>query len=435
MVEGVRVQDSAIQHTLFPPPAGDALPGPATASALPAPAARVGPMPTPIQVPRSSRYSSTELVPDLDLGQRISQRLAGRSGKFGIAIKDLDTGRGVLIDPDGEYEAASLFKLPVMYELFKQRELGGVSFDESLVLTERHVAYDLGTLDREAGSTIELDVALERMITISDNSSAVLLTDRVGAFNVNQDMRSLGLEHTRILADDLATSPADMLAFLEMLARGQGVSPAASAEMIHLLARQRVNDRIPRLLPADTIVAHKTGNLPGVVNDVGIVYGPDLSFIVVVLVDRTADEGEATRVASDLALTAYEHFRGSRPQGPGLAPNTTRFPVAEPTPTRRPRPPTAVPTPTLPPTATETAEAVSTAIPTVVPVGGAASPTGESRLPGTGATTPDPTASPTAGSVRNPFSTIAIPLPPPNVPRFPPTLTPRVNPQRSIPGP
>ena len=245
---------------------------------------------------------------DLVLATQISARVAGRSGRYGIAVKNLRTGQGVLLDPNGEYEAASLFKLPVMYEVFKQREGGLLSFDEQLMLTERHVAYDLGTLDRPAGSNIRLGEALERMITISDNSSAILLTDRVGALAVNQDAANLGLPHTRVLLDDLTTSPADMLRLLEMIALGQAVSPRASGEMTQLLAQQRVNDRIPSLLPTGTIVAHKTGNVPGVVNDVGIVYGPAGPFVVAVLVDGTDDDGEAARVTADIALMAYRRF-------------------------------------------------------------------------------------------------------------------------------
>ncbi len=214
----------------------------------------------------------------------------------------------MLIDPHSEYEAASLFKLPVMFEVFKQREAGLLSFDEQLLLTERHVAYDLGTLDRAAGSTIRLDEAVERMITISDNSSAILLTDRVGAFTLNQELVTLDLPHTRIRLDDLKTSPADMLRLLEMIALGEAVNPKASGEMVRLMAQQRVNDRIPSLLPGGTIVAHKTGNLPGVVNDVGIVYGPSGPFVVAVLVDGTTDEAEATRAAADIALMAYRRF-------------------------------------------------------------------------------------------------------------------------------
>jgi beta-lactamase class A len=318
-------------------------------------------MPTPVAVARSSRYSPIPFAPDPELAARVLERLAGGSGRRGVAIKDLDTGRGVLIDPDGEYEMASLFKLTVMYEVFKQRELGVLSFDETLVLTARHVAYDLGTLDRGEGSTIGLGEAVERMITISDNSSAILLTDRVGAGNINQDLRALGMEHTRLILDDLTTSPADMLLFLEMLARGQGVNASASADMVHLMARQRVRDRIPRLLPAEATTANKTGNLPGVVNDVGIVYAPDATFAIAVLIDGTRDEGEAARTTADIAATAYEYLRAVHGNAP-----TTHLPTAAPAPTPRPTVPRS-PLPTPAPQASVTVAPTETPAPTEPP--------------------------------------------------------------------
>lgn len=298
-----------------PPPTAAASPSPA-----PSVSARATGTPTSGLQPRTSTDSfaaslpgtqalaRSAFLPDLALAAEISARVAGRSGRYGIAVKNLRTGQGVLIDPNSEYEAASLFKVPVMFEVFKQREAGLLSFDEQLLLTERHVAYDLGTLDRAAGSTIGLGEAVERMITISDNSSAVLLTDRVGPLALNQELVALGLPHTRIRLDDLTTSAADMLRLLEMIALGEAVTPKASAEMVRLMAQQRVNDRIPSLLPGGTVVAHKTGNLPGVVNDVGIVYGPSGPFVVAVLVDGTTDEAEAARAAADIALIAYRRF-------------------------------------------------------------------------------------------------------------------------------
>jgi beta-lactamase class A len=278
-------------------------------------------------------------------------------GRYGVAIKDLNSGSGVLIDPDSEYEAASLFKLSVMYEVFKQRDQGRLALSEVLTLTERHASYDLGTIDRPAGSPIELREALERMITISDNSSAILLTDRVGALNINQDIQGLGMSHTRLRIDDLTTSPGDMLTFFEMLARGRGSSPEASAEMVHMLARQRVNDRIPRLLPRSAVVAHKTGNLPGVVNDAGIVYAPGASFVFVVLVQETPNETQATQAIADLALLAYEHFHAAAPSRQDVT-----LPQEPPTPT--PRPPTPEPASTSTPVSTLTSTRPPTTEPT-----------------------------------------------------------------------
>jgi beta-lactamase class A len=386
------------------------------------------PLPTPGSVGHFTPFTPPGFNSDLDLATKVSQRIVGRPGRYGVAIKDLETGRGVLIDPDGEYQAASLFKLWVMFEVFKQRERGTLDFDERLVLTDRHVEYDLGTLDRPAGSILEISEAVDRMITISDNSAAILLSDRVGATNINADLRALGMQHSRFLLDDLVTSPGDVLKLLDLLASGQAVSPNASAQMVHLLARQRVNDRLPRLLPAGSVVAHKTGNLDGVVNDAGIIYAPGASFIAAVLVDGASDEAEAARVIADLAVVAYDHFRALTPAGP-----SRRVPPVPPTATLVPTRPTEPPATPLPPrrtvaletpSPTPTADATSA---TPQP-GGSITPNG-TIVPGATGTANGAAAAPTATST-GPAGTPTL-----GAPVGPPSPTPVVaTPLRAVPG-
>lgn len=234
--------------------------------------------------------------------------IQGVDGTFGIAVKDLATGRGFLVNPDLEFPAASLFKLPVMFEVFKQNRLGLLSMDEELEITEHYAEYDLGTLDMEVGDKVRLARALERMIVVSDNTSAVMLLDRTGVANVNRDMKDLGLEHTRILAEGLTTSPQDMLLFMEMLAMGKGVDPETSQAMVQLLLRQQVNDRIPLLLPRGTPVAHKTGNWDGIVHDVGIVFSPRATYVIALLAQDLADVRAGTRALAEVSREVYDYF-------------------------------------------------------------------------------------------------------------------------------
>src|SRR5206468_7995522 len=139
-------------------------------------------------------------------------------------------------------------------------------------ITDEALAYDSGTMELGPGETLSVAEALERMVTLSDNTSAILLGSRVGAGNISADLATLGMDTTHYSLERMTTSALDMLHLIEAVARGKAVSPASSADMLHLLLRQRVNDRLPRLLPDEVRVAHKTGNLPGVVNDVGILY-------------------------------------------------------------------------------------------------------------------------------------------------------------------
>ena len=346
---------------------------------------------------------------DPDLIDRLDQALVGVDGHVGVAVKDLGSGRGAVLDGNTELQAASLYKLPVLYAVFA----AGLSMTEELPITEEARAYDSGTMELGVGETLQVSEALERMVTLSDNTSAVMLGGRVGSARVNQMIDSLGLDTTHYSLERMTTSALDMVHLLELMARGRAVSPAASADMVHLLLRQRVNDRLPRLLPDDVQIAHKTGNLPGVVNDVGILYGPNSTVAVAALVSDTDDETAAATAIAKLGQAAYEYFEGqsegdSRPTIPS-APTRPIPPVwREPRPVPTARPTVAIPVPTRG-VAVDDAEREPTPAHTAGPTQNAPATPGASLTPTLastpqaaaatpGAPTPAPTAKPTLGA-------------------------------------
>lgn len=280
----------------------------------------------------------------------VEQHLGGLPGIFGVAIKALAGGQGVLVNADRPFPAASLFKLPVMYEVYRQRDAGRLSLAEQLTMTPRFAALDLGTLDVPVGGTVSVEGALHRMITISDNATANLLADRVGWNNLNATMRDLGLRETRLDGEALTTSPRDMLLLLELLARGQGPSPASSAEMIELLLAQRINDRLPARLPPGTAVAHKTGNLEGVIHDVGIVYAPGAPFVIALLAEQAPNYGQVAQAQAALTRAVYDYLVMASGGPPPSSPAPSAAPTVTSPPTVAP-PATAVSLPPPRPTA------------------------------------------------------------------------------------
>jgi beta-lactamase class A len=243
-------------------------------------------------------------VSDGVLAGQLDQALAGVDGKVSLAVKDLGSGREAVLDGDREQPAASLYKLPVLFTVFDE----GLSMGEQLPITEDARSYDTGTMELGVGESLSVSEALERMVTLSDNTSAVMLGSRVGGQRINANLAALGMDTTHYSLERMTTSALDMVHLLDLLARGNAVSPGASADMVHLLLRQRVNDRLPRLLPDDVQVAHKTGNLPGIVNDVGILYGPSTTLAVAALVSDTTDETAAATGIARVALAAYSYF-------------------------------------------------------------------------------------------------------------------------------
>jgi beta-lactamase class A len=320
------------------------------------------------------------------LASRLDQALTGVDGHVGVAVKDLGSGRGAVLDGNQELQSASLYKLPVLYTVFQL----GLSMSEELPITDDALQYDSGTMELGAGESLSVAELLERMITLSDNTSGVMLGSRVGAANINANLAVLGMDKTHYSLDRMTTSALDMLRLTELIADGKAVSPSASADMLHLMLRQRVNDRLPRLLSDDVQVAHKTGNLPGVVNDVGILYGSNSTVAVAALVSDTTDETAAATAIAQIGQIANSYFDAQpevrdRPQIPA-APNRPIPPVW-----REPRPPTPTPRPVVVTTvervvvptsrpaqvdASPTVAAeVAAATPTAVAIGAGATPT------------------------------------------------------------
>ena len=236
--------------------------------------------------------------------------------EYGIVVKRVTDGRGVAINPDKEFYAASVFKLWVMYEVFRQRELGLLAFDETVTLVPFHLDYQLGELAWPLWTEVPIGNLMEAMITVSDNIAAIMLHDKVGGWNINQDIEAIGMENSALVRGDLPTTAEDTALLLEMLALGRAINERASQDMVDLMTRQRVNDRLPALLPAGIRVAHKTGNWPSATHDVGIVYAPTAPYVLVVMSDKA---WEVKQIA-DLSLLVYDHFEEQEPESDNQQP-------------------------------------------------------------------------------------------------------------------
>ncbi|TME25063.1 MAG: hypothetical protein E6I75_28030 [Chloroflexi bacterium] len=404
--------------------------------------AAIGATPMAATTSRHWEASADGIVPDATLASRLDHALLGVDGQIGVAVKDLGSGRGAVLNGDLELPAASLYKLPVLYAVFD----AGLRMAEELPITDDALSYDAGTMELGAGEALSVAEALERMITISDNTSAVMLGGRVGPSRVNSSIAALGMNTTHYSLTRMTTSSLDILHLLDLLARGRAVSPAASADMLHLLLRQRVNDRLPRLLPDAVRVAHKTGNLPGTVNDVGIVYGPSATLAIAVLVSDTTDEAAAATGIARVAQAAFAYFD----EQPAVA-DRPRIPAAPiravPPVWREPRPPTPtpIPSPSVEPTSAApvvaTSPTAATVVPAAVPAATLQATAAVKAAPPTAVATTAaqsvraaPTAAPAAPTAKPPAPT-ATPVPPPapttppaqptRLPTRPPAATPR----------
>lgn len=262
------------------------------------------PLTGPTGVPLSLAYAPMPSHRDAALEEVIRSNLGDEVDSYGVVVKNLITGAAAEVNPHKRFETASLFKLWVMYEVYKQAELGLVDMDEELLVTPYYAYFDAGTLPVEICDTLTVRESLEAMITYSDNTTGFLLRDKVGLANIHRDLQALGLTESVFRQEDVTSTAADMATFLEMVVLGAAVSREASQEMLDLMLAQEVNDRLPTLLPPGTEVAHKTGDLLEVTHDVGIVYAPQPTYVIAVLSERG---GESEPIAL-LSRAVHDYF-------------------------------------------------------------------------------------------------------------------------------
>lgn len=249
--------------------------------------------------------------PSSKLESVVTESLKGTKGTYAVVIKKLGKEEKYELNKERVFETGSLYKLWVMGTTFEKIEKGEIKEDEILsqkveVLNEKF-NIDPELAERTEGEiTLSVSTALNQMITISHNYAALLLLEKVKTSQVAEFMKRYGLNYSA-MENPPTTTASDTAFFLEKLYKGEIVSKQSSEKMLELLKKQQLNDGLPKLLPKDTAVAHKTGDLGSFKHDGGIVFTPLGDYIIVVLSESESPAGAQIRIAN-LSKTVYEYF-------------------------------------------------------------------------------------------------------------------------------
>lgn len=215
----------------------------------------------------------------------ISEKLQAIKGDTAVCICALDGSYRFQHNENLPLIAASVIKLGVMLEAFRQFESGALSKDMPVTVRSEDKMPSCGALTymHEGLTPTVLDL-VTLMIIVSDNTATNLLIDLLGIERINATLDAYGLSGIRLrrkLFDAKSAArgiqntvtAAAVLDFFVLLYNERLVSPGASREMLSILLSQRLNGKIPFFLhPMDIDVAHKTGEDDGVTHDAGILF-------------------------------------------------------------------------------------------------------------------------------------------------------------------
>lgn len=266
---------------------------------------------SPIASPiKKSIEAYKEITQSKEIEKIVQSSIENESGTYAVVIKNLKTGENYSFNETRQFDSASLYKLWTMGTVYQQIKDGKLTLDQpiSASIPDLNRIFDLGDDAEETEGSINTTVrgALEKMITISHNYSALLLTVTVKNANVKQFLLDNQLTSSNT-GSPPRTTAKDIAGYYEKLYKGQLVSEVSSKEMLELLKRQQINDRIPKYLPDGTVVAHKTGELGAVKHDAGIVFSPKGDYIIV-LMSETSSQEHAAEVEAKLSQQIWEYF-------------------------------------------------------------------------------------------------------------------------------
>ncbi|MCP2243881.1 serine hydrolase [Lentzea aerocolonigenes] len=281
---------------------------------------------------------------------------AGVDGFVHAREVGVENGPEVCHQADDQVVLASVFKIPVAVAYAAEVAAGRLDETERTRVTSRYRIGGIGTAG--CADDVEMswrDLALF-MMTMSDNAATDVVFHRVGQAAVDEVLANLGLHRTRIMgccedlfasmtadlamsmqeAEDVlgaptwevveklsivdparttSSTPREITTLLDAIWTDRAAAPEACEQVRRIMAQQIWPHRLGSGFPSDVQIAAKTGTLPSVRNEAGVVTYPDgRSYAVAVFTRAQALEPRQPAVDAVIGRAgrlAVDHLRST----------------------------------------------------------------------------------------------------------------------------
>jgi beta-lactamase class A len=270
------------------------------------------------------------------LRQQIAAIAGNISGKVGVYARVLETNDTVSFNRDERFPMQSVYKFPVAMAMLKQVDAGKFRLDQPIKILKADLTTDGHSPIREkypeGNVSLTLQELLDYNIRESDGSACDILFKLLGGpAKVNGYVHGLGvkqiniatLEEAQVHKDEPTaqyknwSTPLGMTQLLEKFYTTPVLSDSSKSYLRYLMTTSGPGaKRLKGLLPAGTVVAHKTGTswtvngLTAAHNDVGVITLPNGHHIAITVFvsDAKATEAERDATIANIAKAVWDAY-------------------------------------------------------------------------------------------------------------------------------
>jgi beta-lactamase class A len=319
--------------------------------------------PALLLTPAAAAPNARTVDPRARLAEEFARLAKQTDGIVGVAVQRVDGGARTTLNAGTTFPMASTFKIAVAGTILSRVDRGELKLDQMITVDPAVIVESEGIAEQmpHPGVSLSLHNLLELMLTRSDNTATDVLTAQAGGpAAVTAWLRGLGVTGQQVNADTAriiyrayditpgsgtfaeqikaalaadpskleraekgtpnkpfnddprdSSTPEAMLDLLLKIQSGKALGASSTKTLLDIMERCHTGEkRLKGLLPPGTVVAHKTGTLMSIANDVGLVTLPDGSKIAIAVYVKGDTKGTEVqeRVIAEIARAAYDYF-------------------------------------------------------------------------------------------------------------------------------
>ncbi len=266
------------------------------------------------------------------LKEQIESIVTGKKATVGVAVWGPDDLEPLLINPFEKFPMQSVFKLHLAMLVLHQVDQGKLDLNQSVTVNRTKVLQDTWAPIMKEYQGDEFIVPVQQLlqysVSYSDNVACDLLFELVGGPAALHDyLQSVGIKETAVVANEAQMHADDQVQYqnwtsmkgaaqiLKKFEQKTLLSETSQALLWKWMVETTTGpQRLKGLLPAGTVVAHKTGTSgvragkTAATNDIGVIQLPDGRPLLVAVLVKDSSESTRTNEAiiAQIAQAAYQ---------------------------------------------------------------------------------------------------------------------------------